>query len=186
MTLPRSIHVQLCIPNVISQHRRPARMQCFSFRGEDPTRLGKLEGRLCRRLIYKSAGSEGLFARGAQGHEVPHQYADLRLREANRRKGGHGGEDGWMNRRQTLRIRDSKRFLYLSVCCIHFLPRRGGGVGKPRLRRREATAGGLRRELASVLSSSSLSPLPFFPLLFYDRPHGFTVHSVISCVLITR
>lgn len=60
----------------------------------------KLAGLLCRCLIYKCTGSERLFARGTQGQEVPHQYADLRLCETNRCKGGHGGEDGWMNRQQ--------------------------------------------------------------------------------------
>lgn len=32
-----------------------------------------------------------------------------------------GRMDGWMNRQQTLRIRDLERFLFLEVCCIHFL-----------------------------------------------------------------
>lgn len=162
----------------------------FLFSGIRPNTSGKWEGRLSRCFIYKSAGSEGLFARGAQGHEVPHQYADLRLRETNRCKGGHGGEDGWMNRWQTLRSRDLKPFLFLAAFIFSPARRRNRQIPAQTL------SGGrrcLRRTLASVFLSRSLIQasrcslffLPFF-FFFYDRPRGFTVHSVISCVLITR
>lgn len=86
----------------------------FSFPWRRLNAPGKLAGRLSQCLIYKSAGSEGLFARGTQGHKVPHQYADLRLCETNRCTAGRGREDGWMNRQQTLRIRDLKPFLFFT------------------------------------------------------------------------